>query len=217
MSYGYLNNAIMICTIRNEILAKIEDRASFLEYLIKEYPRLLEEWTEKNDKEFEKEAKEEADGDYEVYSSIYNSFLSAFDDIENREDMFYKAMLLMTYSYYEGALAFFCKKKQTEDIVDAICRTNHFELSEQARDAKFIVQSDIRIIRNQLTHNNIQAKGNKEALNRICKKWTEIHISNGEITITGADFILDALKKETLILKELCEKLDYEHKKIGYK
>lgn len=207
----------MIRTIRNEILAKIEDRASFLEYLIKEYPRLLEEWTEKTDKEFEKEAKEEADGDYEVYSSIYNSFLSAFDDIENREDMFYKAMLLMTYSYYEGALSYFCKNKQKDDLVDIICKTNHFELSEQARDAKSSLQSDIRIVRNQLTHNNIQAKGNKETLNRICKEWTEIHISNGEITITGDDFILDALKKETLILKELCEKLGYKHKKIGYK
>ncbi len=207
----------MICTIRNEILAKIEDRASFLKYLIKEYPRLLEEWAYKTDNEFKKIAKEEAGEDYEVYSSVYNSFISAFDENENRKDMFYKAMLLMTYSYYEGALSFFYKKGQEQDLVDAICKSNHIDLSEQAHNAVVCVQSNIRIIRNQLTHNNMQIKGNNDVLDKISKEWSEIHVSNEEITITGDSFILDSLNKEFLILKELCEKLGYKHNKVGFK
>lgn len=206
----------MICTIRNEILAKIEDRASFLEYLIKEYPSLLEEWTEKTNKEFEKEAVEESDGDYEIYSSIYNSFLSAFDDIENREDMFYKAMLLMTYSYFESTVAFLGKKIHIGDLIDAICKSHNFILSDEAIEAKEDINSNIHVLRNQIAHNIMEPRQIIN-LERISKNWPEIHIFNDEIKIVGSDFILNSLKKEVLVLKELCQKLGYKHKKIGYK
>ncbi|MBR7013308.1 MAG: hypothetical protein IKI07_00390, partial [Prevotella sp.] len=63
--------------IRNKILAQIEDRASFLEHLLEEYPRLLKEWTDKTDKTFKKEAEKISEGDWEICSSTYQSFLSA--------------------------------------------------------------------------------------------------------------------------------------------
>ena len=51
----------MIVTSRNPILSQVEDRAAFLEHLIEEYPRLLQEWTEKIDRKFQKEAEEIAE------------------------------------------------------------------------------------------------------------------------------------------------------------
>ncbi len=35
------------------------------------------------------------------------------------------------------------------------------------------------------------------------------------ITLSGPDFILDCLQKETLVLKELCKKLGLQHERIN--
>lgn len=96
----------MVFTLRDKVLAQIEDRAAFLEHLIEEYPRLLREWTERTDESFRKLAEESAKGDQDIYQDIYSSWFSAFDENDFREDMFYKSMLLMVYSYYEGAIEF---------------------------------------------------------------------------------------------------------------
>lgn len=211
----------MICTIRNKILAKIEDMASFIKYLIEEYPRLLSEWAEKTDKEFQEKAEKYANGDPEVYSSIYGSFLSAFDENESREDIFYKAMLIMTYSYYESAIDYLGKgiNANTHPIafIDEICKSKHIILSSKAQDAKSNIQSGIHIIRNQLVHHNMKTKGHVNDLNRICKEYQEISYEEGELTIAGNRFILDSLENESFVLKELCEKMGYKHKKIGYR
>ena len=104
----------MICTLRNPLLSQVEDRAAFLEHLIEEYPRLLKEWTEKTDKKFQKEAEEIAEGDREIYYDTYIPCLSAFDENDYREDMFYKAMVLMVYSYYEGIIDFLVRETKSE-------------------------------------------------------------------------------------------------------
>ena len=112
-------------TIRDKILAQIEDRAAFIEHLLDEYPRLLKEWTERTDKSFKKEAEDIAEGDWEIYSSTYHSWISAFDENDYREDSFYKAMVLMVYSYYEGAIEYLIRKTNLDDQVDVLCRANN--------------------------------------------------------------------------------------------
>ena len=51
-------------------------------------------------------------------------------------------------------------------------------------------------------------------IERISKKWHEISFTDDDISITGSGFILDSLKKEKLVLRELCEKLGYKHKRV---
>ncbi len=198
-------------TIRNETLAKVEDQASFLEYLIEEYPRLLKDWTDKLDKEFQQQAEIIVDGEREIYASVYSSLTTAFDEIDYREDLFYKSMLIISYSYYEGAVKFLSKKAGTKNLIEAICKSNNFELSEEAKNALEAINSDTRIIRNQLVHNNMGNPQHTDDLLRISKRWNNIIFSNDEINICGSDFILDSLHKELLVLKELCKKLGYIH------
>ena len=202
----------MIITIQDKVLSQIEDRAAFLEHLIEEYPMLLKEWKEKTDKSFRKDAEDYADGDWDVYHDLYYSWLSAFDENEFREDMFYKSMLLMVYSYYEGAIEFLVRKTKSDDLVELICKSNNIELSEEAKEAKERVKSDIRNLRNHLAHNNLMRTKHAEHIKRVSKEWPEISYSEDDITITGSDFILDSLKKEKIVLKELCEKFGYKHK-----
>lgn len=204
----------MAFTIRDKILSQVEDRASFLEHLIEDYPRLLKEWTEKTDKSFKDAAEEYAEGDWEVYQTTYSSFLSAFYENEFLEDMFYKAMLLMVYSYYEGAIEFLARKTKTDDLIEIICKANNIELSDEAKNAKEHIKSNIRHLRNHLAHNNLMSSKQSESITKISKEWPEIYFTDDDIAITGAEFILDSLKKEKLVLKELCEKLGYKHQRV---
>lgn len=201
-------------TIRDKVLAQIEDRAAFLEHLLEEYPRLLKDWTDKTEQSFKKEAEDISEGDWEIYSSTYLSWLSAFEENEYREDMFYKAMLLMVYSYYEGAIEYLVRKTKSDDLVEVLCRANNIELSKEAMQAKEDVKSNIRHLRNHLAHNNLMSTKQEKHIERISKQWSEICFTDDDISITGSDFILDSLRKEVIVLKELCEKLGYKHKRV---
>lgn len=204
-------------TIRNEKLAEVEDRASFLEHLIEEYPRLLKEWTEKTDKAFQQDAEQFADGDIDLYFSIYSSMQTAFDDNEYREDLFYQAMLIMTYSYYESFICSLSRKTKTNTLIDAICKSNNIELSKEAKEAINNINSNIRIVRNQLVHNNMGTPQRVDDLMRISKEWEDVHFMKDEISVSGPHFILDSLKKEEMVLKELCVKLGFKHKRVKTK
>ncbi len=201
-------------TIRNHVLAQVEDRARFLEHLIEEYPRLLKEWTDKTDNEFKQDAEEYSDGDRDMFSSIYSSMQTAFDENEYREDLFYKSMLLMTYAYYESTVSYFARKVKTNEIINAICRSNNIELSSDAKEAVANISSNIRIVRNQLIHNNMGNPQHVDDLLRISNKWDGIDFANDEITISKPDFVLDSLRKELLVLSELSLKMGYKHKKV---
>ena len=199
---------------RSQTLSLIEDRERFLEHLIKEYPSLLRNWTEKEDKKFQKEADFFADGDDEIYMSTYSSWLSAFDENEYREDLFYKSMFIMAYAYYESSIKMLAKKVKTKELIDAICKSNNIVLSQESVEAKDFLDTIIRTIRNQLVHNNMSIYRKTEDVVNISKIWSDIHFVNDEITITGSDFILDFLKKELMILKEICEKIGFKHELV---
>ncbi len=206
--------SIMGFTSRNKALAAIEERAAFLEHLLDEYPRLLKELTEKTEQTFKNEAEDISEGDEDVYYSTYNSFLSAFDENDFRKDAFYKAMILMVYSYYEGALEFLIQKTNSDDKVDVLCKANNIELSKVAKQAKDEIKSNIRHLRNHLAHNNLMSSKQKKHIERMSKQWPEIIITDDGISVTGSDFILDSLKKEKLVLEELLKKMGYKHKRL---
>ena len=201
-------------TIRDKVLSQVENRAAFLEHLIEEYPKLLNEWTEKTDKLFQQDAESFADGDGEVYHGTYSSLSSAFDENEFREDIFYKAMLIMVYSYYDGIIEYLVSKTKSDDKVELLCKANNIVLSDEAKTAKEHIKSTIRHLRNHLTHNNMMSTKQSKQILKISKEWPEITFSEDDITISGTNFILDSLKKEKLVLTELCEKLGYRHKRI---
>ena len=120
----------------------------------------------------------------------------------------------MVYSYYEGAIEYLVRKTKSDDLVEVLCRANNIELSKEAMQAKEDVKSNIRHLRNHLAHNNLMSTKQEKHIERISKQWSEICVTDDDISITGSDFILDSLRKEVIVLKELCEKLGYKHKRV---
>ena len=71
-------------------------------------------------------------------------------------------------------------------------------------------------LRNELVHNNDKVFNHKKKINSIAKQNKDVNLSEDCITLSGPDFILDCLQKETLVLKELCKKLGLQHERINW-
>lgn len=205
----------MSITVRHPVRASIEDGASFMEHLIQEYPRLLDDWAESTNTKFQDEAKRIANGDYEVYRSIMSQQWRALEDNDFRKDIFYKSMLIATYSYYERML---CKlaevSEKPKQIIKSILEKTGKELSKEAKKNVRYIDKNTRIIRNELVHNNTGKPRNENKIKTIINKWPEITFDDNIISITDDKFIIDSLQKELFVLNELCNILNYKHKLI---
>ena len=99
----------MAFSLRDPVLANIDDKALIIESIINHYPYLLKEWEDKQDKEYRKIAKESSDGDKEVELSIYFQMRNALDIDYDLCDIFYQSMLIMVVSYYESMITMLSK------------------------------------------------------------------------------------------------------------
>lgn len=204
----------MSITTRHPFKAKLDSRAEFIRHLLQEYPLLLEQWEKNTEKEMELYAEKCAEGDEDVRMSILSQCLRALDDGEFRKDTFYQAMLLMTYSYYESAIAFLSKETNQRESINAICRSKDITLSPESKNDIDYLQDSINPLRNNVCHNNCGTLRNKETLSSITKEWDGVLYQDDTITLTDSAIIEDALNKMQRILDELCEKLGYKSKTI---
>lgn len=197
----------MIVALRNPIAAKVEDRFSFLRMLLDEYPKLLRDWEEKTDKMFMQEAQEFSGGDLEIELSYLSSMRSAFDVDGDKEDMFYQAIFLMCYSYYESCIALLSKNANAKETIGAICNTKNITMSDESLKAIDYLQNDINDLRNNLCHNNFGTYRKVDVLKKLSDQNLGLKYEDDTLSFTGDDLIRDALEKMHIVLHELCEKL----------
>ena len=202
----------MAFSIRDPLLAKIKDKASIIAQLILSYPKLLEEWEIEQENKFRNEAKEIAEGDNEIESSIYRQLISTFDDDEDLRDVFYQSMLLMSVSYYESMVNLLSKEAKTKDLILAICAKRNITLSPEVLSDIEYIDDEVMALRNNICHNNSGTPRKTDLINRIANSSEEISFTNDVISITGPNYILDVLKKEVGILTEIAKKLGHKNK-----
>lgn len=202
----------MAFSLRDPVLANIDDKALIIESIINHYPYLLKEWEDKQDKEYRKIAKESSDGDKEVELSIYFQMRNALDIDYDLCDIFYQSMLIMVVSYYESMITMLSKTIKAEDSIRAICEKRSVVLSPTAEEYVNVLEKEVMVLRNNVCHNNFGTHRNPEMLCSIAKNSDEIYFENGIISITGPTYVLNVLKMEHRILLELAAKLGYKNK-----
>lgn len=174
------------------------------------------------EEEFAKIARANSEGDRDIESTIFSSLCSVFDDNADKKDLFYQSIFVMCYSYYESCVTLLGKNENTKEtntkkaIID-ICESQKISLSEDALKAINYLQDNIRVLRNNICHNNFGTYRKSSVLVEITKRNTGFGYDGKTETLffTDSKIIIDTLNKMHMVLHELCEKLGYKTQYAG--
>lgn len=203
----------MVSKGRSMLRAYIEDTGEYLLHLLNMYPNLLDEWMYDKENECRNIAKDSSDGDVEVETSIYHSLFQGYESFGETEVLFYDAMFIMVYSYYESVLTKLSKKYGCDNRPSAICECNHTQLSKEALENTSFLFHKIFILRNQFCHNFLGTIGardesDKQIVNYLIHEYPNmIRFDDTSIHILKREFVSEVLEKERFVLNELIIKL----------
>lgn len=154
-------------TSSSVITRKIECQEKALRDLIREYQTIL--CKNKNETESWKDAKLKAinsqacDECIEVIKkaeeSIFSEYTFRMEEISEMENIFFHAMFIMTYSYFESLVSAMCKhlslnlKSNVYDKTKAILSKTRKPFIKEVEEKYNYVTGDLRLIRNLLVHN----------------------------------------------------------------
>ena len=209
--------------ITHPIKQLINNQHDFLSSMLDRFPGLLEEWMQKQKDEVEELANAGANGDYEVYSSIYSSEISRIDPCYDEEQLFNQVMLIMVYSYYESTLLRLAKEIKEDEARPSVI-ANHFGvvLDDELLKISNYLYKTILPLRNQLCHNNqgtLFTRSKKEEIENIDKLEERKFITMDDDRIVSIDrnFIKKILYGEHKLLLKLAEICGYKTTLYGYK
>jgi hypothetical protein len=168
---------MVIGRARSNHRAEIEDQYSILSQMIEEISFQFKERLEKIDHMAKEDANEQSEGEYEIYSSVINSYSH---EIERSESMCLQARQILfcsIYAYYETMLnRIICYHKvhatcldlnDAKSMVTRICEEykTKTEKDIQLENEEF-VNDYCRLLRNHFMHGVLIKENNAEAISR---------------------------------------------------
>ncbi|MBR6292186.1 MAG: hypothetical protein IKR33_05240 [Bacteroidales bacterium] len=222
-----------VIAVPNPVIKKIHEYY-FLELLLKEFPFMLNGWREKIMKTIKEDVQLASDGDDLIEKNMYSQYSnSIYEQTDFEENLFSQAIFMMVFSYYETILHKMAIDNEVQDRPSAICQKKGVLLSDKATNAAVTIFSEARILRNYLCHNSAgtESENDTEETCKILATLSErgmINMNierdeNGEMVIgksqlygVSAEYTLDILNKEYLVLKELAAICGYSrHTSVG--
>lgn len=204
----------------------------YLKSLIESYQSYVNEWINKSLNNIKEDAIAFSEGDKEIEDSMYSQGADTiYEQTDSENLLFYKAMLIMVYSYYEGIINKMAEDVDTQGRPSLICGKYEKVLSKESTDKVTFLFDYILPLRNHLCHNDSGTKDKDyEKAVKALKYLNDSHYiemnyqtdSKGQIVLEkcsiyciNKDFILDVLDKEHDILIELSEIAGYKNTYIG--
>lgn len=198
---------------RSNLRTYIEDTGEYLSYLLDRYPSLLSSWLNEKDHECKSIARESSHRDRDVETSIYNSLFQGFESFGETEILFYDAMFIMTYSFYDSVITKLSNKYGCENRPSVICEKNNVQITDEAKEVINFLYNKIRILRNQFCHNFLGTIGAKREVDKqVVIEFVQIYqgmisYDDDSIHILKREFVSEVLEKERFVLNELIQKL----------
>ncbi len=209
----------MAFAITHPIKREIDSKFGFISQVLGFFPTMYKRWEKDQDEYFVQQAKKSAGGDKEIEESILSSFRSSyFGCCEGELPLFYNAMTVSIYAYYEGLIRLMAKEngikegKGAKDLIEKICTTKNIQIPLELNSQYEEIGSEMREIRNYICHNNggTPSVNQKNILIALAKREPEIHFDGEILSITGDVFLKNVLKQEHEILSFLAEELNYK-------
>lgn len=195
----------MAFAARDEFLAMVQDRESFIRCMLGLFPELLDNWEKKQIERIDELAKSVAEGDEEIEVSIRQSESRKLDVKYEMENLFYQASFLVAYSALESSILALSKELSVPFLVDAICKSKNHELSPEAKEANEFVFNEGRILRNNLCHNNSGTLNGRGLMEKLCREESAgICYDGQQISFVNSNYIDRFLNQAHVLLAELC-------------
>lgn len=204
--------------IRHPLTAMIQDRKIYIEALITDFPNMKASLYAKIRDGAIQWATDIAEGDLDIKNEEYEKYVNAYEESRDFDNLFYQAMLIIVYAYYDSVVERLCKESNIDtsgDRIKKLCQNHNISLSKSAQDCKTYIYENMKLLRHDVVHNNAGTLANLDTINNIAQICPEVQIRDNEVIINGPDFIIDMLNKEYLVLYELAQKLGYKTKYIG--
>lgn len=205
--------------IRHPLTAMIQDRKIYIEALITDFPNMKASLYAKIRDGAIQWATDIAEGDLDIKNEEYEKYVNAYEESRDFDNLFYQAMLIIVYAYYDGAVERMCKENGIKDTngdrIEKLCQNHKISLSKNAQEYKTCIYENMKHLRHDVVHNNAGTLANVDTIKNITQRYPEMQIRDNEVIINGPDFILDMLNKEYFVLYELAHKLGYKTKYIG--
>lgn len=217
-----IKSELNMIAVQDPIRREINSQHDFLSSMIERFPQLMKEWITTQEKEVEQLARQEGEGDFEVYSTIYASEISRTESCYEEEQLFNQAMLIMVFSYYESFLFRLAKESNSESYwPSAIAEKNGVILEEYFKNKSSFLRETIFPLRNQLCHNNngtlfSRKSEDKNAIEQLIQRKC-ISVDDGRIRVLDRNFIHETLDDEYKILLKLADICGYKTSMIGEK
>lgn len=204
----------------------------YLKSLIESYQSYVNEWINKSLNNIKEDAIAFSEGEKEIEDSMYSQGADAiYEQTDSENLLFYKAMLIIVYSYYEGIIKKMAEDAGTQGRPSIICGNYGKVLSKESTDKVAFLFDYILPLRNHLCHNDSGTKDKDyekavKALKYLNDSgYIEMNYqtdSEGQVVLEKCsiyyikkDFIIDVLDMEHDILIELSEIAGYKNKYIG--
>lgn len=196
-------NKIMAISLRHPVLAKICDESRFIKHLIDDYSCSLKKRQEEWFEELSRYSKETSEGDIEIERSIYSQYENCYVNVE---PYFLHAMFLLCYSFYERNISLIFKEIND---VEWLCHSKGFELSQDAKNALYKIKK-FKCVRNNLCHNNQGTFRNEDELLAISTMNIGVDFDKEVLLINNPELIFDILDNMLIVLREICDKMEYK-------
>ncbi len=203
-------------SIPHPIKRKIVHQHAFISQLLDHFPALYKEWENGLQEDFQQQAKEFAEGDQEIEWDTYRNMSSWLETQYDEIPLFYNSMAVSIYSYYEDIIRLIAQECGTKELLKAICETKGIKLSSELQASIDSIDSEMKVIRNQICHNNAGTpKASKfKSLKSLSSRENEICFEDGVLSIHGDEYLKKVLEQEYEILITLAEKLGYKTKRL---
>jgi len=131
----------------------------YLKSLIESYQSYVNEWINKSLNSIKEDAIAFSEGDKDIEDSMYSQGSNTiYEQTDSENLLFYKAMLIMVYSYYEGIINKMAEDAGTQGRPSLICGKYGKVLSKESTDKVAFLFDYILPLRNHLCHNDSGTK-----------------------------------------------------------
>ena len=184
-------------SIIHPLVRKVEQEFSILHSLVDDLPYLYDKLAREIDEHAKADAEDAANGDEDIYRSVYNAYLETIESIYEVPNQSRGYLLAAIYAFYERNVR--CVFKELGVLQyekESVTTHNVFDICGLSIDDHLEVYSGIEslgLIRNNLSHGRLNQIGHWDKLNEYVVNNEHLEMNDDVVFIKDDEYLFQSL------------------------